>query len=334
VRRQEIPTDSSENSYATSGPEYATPEYWDEVRAAGLPSPWKGALPNVVLLFLTVASIYFVGAKSDMGREGGVRLVLGLMSILMAHEMGHYVAARIYGVNATLPFFIPAPWLPIGPGFSFMPLSFIGTFGALIRIKSPFPDRKALFDIGIAGPLAGFVVALPVLVLGLREATMVPIAELPETTYGLGEPLLFQWAATWLRGDPPPGMVLSPGPLCLAAWFGLLVTALNLMPVGQLDGGHVAYALLRRRAVVVSRLASLVAIGLVVFRPLWIVWTVLLLVLGRRHPPTLADHRPIGRARAVVGVVGMIVFALCFTPSPIMVSWPVFLHALRGLAGH
>ena len=301
------------------------------MRAAGLPSPWKGAWPNVVLFLLTVASIYFVGANSDLGPEGGTRLVLGLMSILLAHEMGHYVAARIYGVNATLPFFIPAPLLPIGPGFTFMPLSFIGTFGALIRIKSPFPDRKALFDIGIAGPLAGFAAALPVLVLGLREATIVPAAELPGTTFALGEPILFQWAAVWLRGELPPGMVLSPGPLCLAAWFGLLVTALNLMPVGQLDGGHVAYALLRRRALLLSRAASLVAIGLVVFRPLWLVWTALLLVLGRRHPPTLADHRPIGRGRAVMGVVGMIVFALCFTPSPIMVSWPAFLHALRGL---
>jgi membrane-associated protease RseP (regulator of RpoE activity) len=330
----ETSTDSSEGSHTTTGPEFASPEYWAEVRAAGLPSPWRGSLPNIVLFFLTIASVYFVGTNFEMGPVGGIRLVLGLMSILLAHEMGHYVACRIYGVNATLPFFIPAPWLPIGPGFAFMPLSFIGTFGALIRIKSPFPDRKALFDIGIAGPLAGFVVAVPVLILGLLEATIVPASEMPAgATYSLGEPLLFQWAMRWVRGELPPGMVLSPGPLCLAAWFGLLVTALNLMPVGQLDGGHVAYALLRRRALPLSRLISVLAVGLVILRPLWLVWTVLLLILGRRHPPTLADHRPVGRGRAVLGVVGLVVFVLCFTPSPILISWGEFLHALRGATG-
>ena len=333
ARPTEPPTDSSDSGYAAgTGPEYASPEYWAEVRAAGLPSPWRGAWPNVVSFILTVVSVYFVGANGDMGSGGGIRLVVGLMSILMAHEMGHYVACRIYGVNATLPFFIPAPWAPIGPGFMWMPLSFIGTFGAVIRIKSPFPDRKVLFDVGIAGPLAGFAVALPVLYLGLREAQIVPITEIPGAI-GLGEPLIFQWAATWLRGDVPAGMALNPGPLCLAAWFGLLVTALNLMPVGQLDGGHVAYALLRRRALPLSRAVSVVALMLVFLRPLWLVWTVLLFVMGRRHPPTLADHRPVGRARAVLGVVAVVVFALCFTPSPILISWGEFLRALRSATG-
>lgn len=281
---------------------------------------------------LTVASIYFVGSTTDMGPMGGVRLVLGLMSILIAHEMGHYVACRIYGVNATLPFFIPAPWAPIGPGAMWMPLSFIGTFGALIRIKSPFPDRKALFDVGIAGPLAGFIAALPVLLLGLREARVVPMGG-DTGGISLGEPLLFRWAAHWVRGDVPAGMTLSLGPLGLAAWFGLLVTALNLMPVGQLDGGHVAYALLRRRAQIVSRLVSLLALVLVVLRPLWLVWTIVLFLLGRRHPPTLADYRPVGRGRAVLGIVAVVVFVLCFTPSPILISWSEFLGALRAAVG-
>ena len=281
---------------------------------------------------LTVISIYFVGSGGDLGPSGGIRLVLGLMSILVAHEMGHYVACRIYGVNATLPFFIPAPWGPFGPGFAWMPLSFIGTFGALIRIKSPFPDRKALFDVGLAGPLAGFLVALPVLVLGLREARIVP-ATGDTAGVSLGEPLLFHWAAYWVRGQVPEGMTLSLGPLGLAAWFGLLVTALNLMPVGQLDGGHVAYALLRKRALSVSRLVSALALVLVVLRPLWLVWTIVLFVLGRRHPPTLADHRPVGRVRGVLGAVALLVFAVCFTPSPILISWSEFLGALRGATG-
>jgi len=287
----------------------------------------------VVSFLLTFVSIYFVGSSGDMGPSGGIRLVAGLMSILVAHEMGHYVACRIYGVNSTLPFFIPAPWAPIGPGLMWMPLSFIGTFGAVIRIKAPFPDRKALFDVGIAGPLAGFVVAVPVLCLGLMEARLVP-AGAEAGGVGLGEPLLFHWAAYLVRGATPDGMTLSLGPLGLAAWFGLLVTALNLMPVGQLDGGHVAYALLRRRALPLSRTVSVLALVLVYLRPLWLVWTVLMILLGRRHPPTLADHRPVGRARAFVGLLGLAVFAVCFTPSPILISWPEFLHALRGLFGH
>src|SRR5262249_45845098 len=267
-----------------------------------------------------------------MGRSGGIRLVLGLLGILMAHEMGHYIACRRYGVNSTLPFFIPAPWGPFGPGFAWVPLSFIGTFGALIRIKSPFPNRKALFDVGIAGPLAGFVASLPVLVLGLYEARVVPAGG-DVGGIGLGEPLIFRGAAWLLRGDVPDGMALSLGPLGLAAWFGLLVTALNLMPVGQLDGGHVSYALLRRRALPLSRVVSLVALVLVWLRPMWLVWTVILLILGRRHPPTLADERPIGRARVWVGVLGFVVFVLCFTPNPILISWADFLRAFHESTG-
>src|SRR5205814_9906269 len=134
---------------------------------------------------------------------------------------------------------------------------------------------EALFDVGIAGPLAGFVVCLPVLVLGIFEARLVPSgAEVGGV--GLGEPLLFQWAATALRGDIPDGMTLSLGPLGLAAWFGLLVTALNLMPVGQLDGGHVVYALMRRRALMVSRVVSVAALVVVWVRPMWLGWTVIL----------------------------------------------------------
>jgi membrane-associated protease RseP (regulator of RpoE activity) len=334
---QERPTDSTDRPYSSTpapeySKEYSTREYWEEVRAAGLPSPWRGAAPNIISFVLTVVSVYFVGSSGDMGRSGGVRLVVGLLSILMAHEMGHYIACRHYGVNATLPFFIPAPWVPMGPGLMWVPLSFIGTFGALIRIKSPFPDRKALFDVGIAGPLAGFVMALPVLVLGLLEARIVPAGG-DTGGIGLGEPLLFRWAAFWLRGDVPDGMALSLGPLGLAAWFGLLVTSLNLMPVGQLDGGHVSYALLRRRALPLSRLVSLVALVLVWLRPMWLVWTIILLLLGRRHPATLADERPVGRGRVWIGLLGLVVFILCFTPNPILISWADFLRAIRESTG-
>jgi membrane-associated protease RseP (regulator of RpoE activity) len=327
-------TEPADTSYApapTPGPEYASPEYWAEVRAAGLPSPWRGALPNFISLVLTVTSIYFVG-RSNWGTTGGIRLVLGLMSILIAHEMGHYLMCRFYRVSSTLPFFIPAPWVPIGPAFAWMPLSFIGTFGAVIRIKSPFPDRKALFDVGIAGPLAGFVVASVVMILGVKGATLAPLADAPEGSL-FGAPLMFQLVTSALSPEPPPGMVLQFGPLTLAAWFGMLVTALNLMPVGQLDGGHVAYAIFRRRSIVLFRFVQAMGLVLLWFSPLWLVWMVVLVVIGKRHPPTLADHRPLGRTRLAIGVVGLAVFALCFTPVPMLISWDGFLTALREATG-
>jgi membrane-associated protease RseP (regulator of RpoE activity) len=267
-----------------------------------------------------------------MGPAGGLRLVLGLMSILMAHEMGHYVACRIYGVSSTLPFFIPAPWAPIGPAFAWMPLSFIGTFGAVIRIKSPFPNRKVLFDVGIAGPLAGFVVACAVMLLAVREATPVPIGDVSDGDM-FGHPLIFELIAQTLRPQAPEGMVFVLGPLGLAAWFGFLVTALNLMPVGQLDGGHVAYALLRRRSLRLSRFVQVMGLVLLWFSPLWLAWMVVMLVIGKRHPPTLADHRPVGRVRVAIGLVGLLVFALCFTPKPLLLSWTTFLNSFRQQLG-
>jgi membrane-associated protease RseP (regulator of RpoE activity) len=235
---------------------------------------------------------------------------------MLTHEMGHYLACRYYGVDASLPFFIPFPF------------HMVGTFGAFIRIRSPFPDRRVLFDVGIAGPLAGFVVCLPVLALGILEARVVP-----ETFggIGLGEPLVFQWATALLRSDVPAGATLAIGPLGMAAWFGLLMTALNLMPIGQLDGGHVVYALVRERAAIVSRVALVASLLLIFMGPSLLFWCVLLLVLSRPHPPTLRDSIPAGRGRIVVGLIGLAVFVLCFTPQPILISWTDFVQAWREL---
>jgi membrane-associated protease RseP (regulator of RpoE activity) len=278
-----------------------TPAPWSWVPPAeGPPSPWREYGTHAVLFVLTAGTVYLAG---------GPLLALGLLTILMSHEMGHYIACRYYGVDATLPFFIPAP------------IGFVGTFGAFIRIRGPIPHRRALFDIGIAGPLAGFVVALPILVLGVFEADLVRSGRSPYAIL-LGDPLVFAWAVEWLRGPAPEGMTYSLGPLGLAAWVGLFVTALNLMPVGQLDGGHVTYALIRRRATLVSRLGLIGCLFLLYHRPTWLVWCLLLLLLGRRpHPPTVYDGLPVGAARIVVGLVGAVVFALCFTPSPIVFTW-------------
>jgi membrane-associated protease RseP (regulator of RpoE activity) len=274
-------------------------------------SSWR----NVLLFALTAGSVYL---------SGGPLMALALLSILTAHEMGHYLMCRRYGVDATLPFFIPFPFP--------WPQPFIGTLGAFIRMRSPIPDRRALMDIGVTGPLAGFVFCLPVLVAGLLEARLVPRVTGPETIT-LGEPLLFQWAARWVLGPIPENQDILIGPVGRAAWFGLFVTALNLMPIGQLDGGHVAYALLRRHYRIVSRLGLAACLVLLYFRPTWLLWTILLLTLGRRHPPTLNDSRPLDATRVAVGILGFAVFAVCFTPSPFVVTWNDFIEAWRVLFG-
>lgn len=286
---------------------------------------WQRWGRNLVLFVLTVVSVFLTAALFVVPGEqtilaldvgAGLRLAGGLLGILVAHEMGHYLACRYYRVDATLPFFIPAPLL-----------SFVGTLGAFIRIRAPIPHRRALFDIGVAGPLAGFAVCLPVLWLGLREARVLTLDPAADGIF-LGEPLLFQWVARLIHGPLPDETTLILGPLGLAAWFGLFVTALNLIPVGQLDGGHVTYALLRRRAHRISRIAWWVCVALVYFGPNWIIWAIILKVLGRRHPPTLNDHIPVGRRRVIVGVVSLVVFVVCFVPNPIIFSWADFFEAV------
>jgi membrane-associated protease RseP (regulator of RpoE activity) len=259
----------------------------------------------------------------------GVALAGGLLSILLAHEMGHYLACRHYRVDATLPQFLPSPWFPVFGLACWRPLSMIGTFGAFIRIRGPIPNRRALFDIGVAGPLAGFLACLPVLWFGVQGAAVRPLT--PDGGIFFGEPLAFQALSRLLHGPIPGDQTLAIGQLGLAAWFGLFVTALNLMPIGQLDGGHVTYALLRERSRLVSRVGSWACVALVVFSPSWILWAIVVRVLGRRHPPTLDDEAPVGRGRAVLGVVALAVFVVCFVPNPVVVSWRDFFDGAREL---
>lgn len=283
--------------------------------AAPLPLPSRSAVLRSLWLFLlTFLSVYVTG---------GLSMAVGLLSILLAHEMGHYLAARHYRVDASLPYFIPAPFLTLA-----------GTLGAFIRLRAPIPHRRALFDIGVAGPLAGFLVCVPVLLLGVQQSSWLPAAAQAGRNYlTLGEPLLFQWAVLWLKGPEPAGSFLDLGPLAFAAWFGLLVTALNLIPVAQLDGGHLTYAMAPRWARAVSQVGLVVCILLVYRRPSWLVWTVLLLVLGRRrHPPTLRDGAPLGWPRVLLGWLAFAIFAGSFTPDPIITSWGDFAGALRELS--
>jgi membrane-associated protease RseP (regulator of RpoE activity) len=201
-----------------------------------------------------------------------------------------------------------------------VPLPLTGTAGAFIRIREPITTKPALFDIGIAGPIAGFVVAVPALFLGLSLSRVV---DLPADFSGLslGEPLLFQWAARLVWGAVPDHQSINLHPMAFAAWFGLLATALNLFPIGQFDGGHIAYAALGRRSSVVTVATVGAAVGLSFYSSSWIVWTAvavgLLFAFGWRHPRTWDEDAPLDRRRLWLALLALVIFAICFTPAPI-----------------
>lgn len=241
----------------------------------------------------------------------GALFAVALLAILLAHEFGHYIACRRHGVNATLPFFIPAP-----------PLFLAGTFGAFIKIRSPIPTRQALFDIGIAGPLAGFVVAVPIAFVGILTLQPAP----PITGDGViavfNDPLLFRIFAKVLGVELTN---VASNPFYLAAWIGLLVTSLNLMPVGQLDGGHGTYALFGARSHKwIGRTAFIVMSALAVLGWFWhgspsgFLYSVLLGVMLRlRHPRVGTEGEKLDRPRVVVAAITLAVFILSFLPFPI-----------------
>jgi membrane-associated protease RseP (regulator of RpoE activity) len=212
---------------------------------------------------------------------------------------------------ATRPYFLPVPPIP------FM----TGTLGAFIRIKSRIPDKVALFDIGIAGPIAGFVVAVPLLFVGLALSRVDRLPDDSSMLIELGEPLLFRGAAWLIWGDVASGYSINMHPMAFAAWFGLLATALNLFPISQLDGGHIAYAVFGRRSTIVTFIMIGVAIGLTFVSSSWILWTaltvVMIAVMGPHHPPTLDDDRSLDSGRLLLAAVALVMLILCFTPAPI-----------------
>ncbi len=241
----------------------------------------------------------------------GLWYSLAILAILGCHELGHYVACLRYNVIATRPYFLPVP-----------PFPFItGTLGAFIRIRTRIPNKVALFDIAFAGPIAGFLVAVPLLFVGLALSRIDRLPEETSTLVELGEPLLFRFAAWLIWGDVASGYSINMHPMAFAAWFGLLATALNLFPMSQLDGGHIAYAVFGRRSTVITFMTIAVAIGLTFISSGWIVWTALMigliLMVGPHHPPTLDDEPEIGRARLVLAAVALGMLIVCFTPAPI-----------------
>ncbi|MET0515430.1 MAG: site-2 protease family protein [Nitrospiraceae bacterium] len=237
----------------------------------------------------------------------GIPFSATLLTILVTHELGHYALSRVHRTPASLPLFIP--------GFP----QLVGTFGAIIRMRGPIKSRKALFDIGVSGPLAGFAVAVVALVVGLYLSRVVVDVGLPDT-YRLGGSLLLD-AFVWLFiGTIPVGHVIDLHPIASAAWFGLFITSLNLIPIGQLDGGHVAYALWgdRQRTVAFSLLPLLFLLGFAGW-PGWFVWIAMAGLLGFGHPPIIDPEAALGSRRIWLGRLTILIFILTFSPIPISV---------------
>lgn len=280
---------------------------------------------HLLLFLVTVVTTLYAGLEGEFGGEmpklltvlrnpllllQGLPFAATLLSILTVHELGHYFTARHYGIRVSLPYFIPAP---VG----------LGTFGAFIKMQSPVTDRRALFDVGASGPLAGLVLALPALFIGLSRSQVLPLHQIPrgEPELVLGPSLLFTVALQLVFGHLPADQTIALSPVALAAWFGLFVTALNLLPMGQLDGGHIAYALLGRRhqLVGVLTIGILFALGGVFQQFVWLFWALLGLALGLRHPPPLDDLTPLDPGRRVVGILSFLLFLSLFTPFPFLV---------------
>src|SRR5262245_57525379 len=278
----------------------------------------RGPLLNIVLFATTFVTTSMAGAIwagtnpfSDLGNiRAGFPFSVTLLTILLVHEFGHYTLARRHRVRVTLPYFIPAPPL------------FIGTFGAFIRMKSPPPNRRALFDVGAAGPWAGLAVAIPAVLIGLRLSEVRPLG-LGEGGLVLGDSILFRLLTRLALGASPDNVTILLHPIALAGWFGLFVTFLNLLPVGQLDGGHVAYALFGRWHRAISRLFVVViaVLGFAGWQG-WFVWVVLVMVIGVDHPPTRDPVTPLDRRRQLAAWLTIGAFVLTFMSEPIAVSSP------------
>lgn len=234
----------------------------------------------------------------------GLPFSLTLLTILLAHEFGHYVACRFYRVDASLPYFLPGP--PV-----------MGTFGAFIRMRSAIYSKRVLFDIGIAGPLAGFIFLLPALAVGLAFSKVIPgIAH--DGSFRFGVPAL-QWLLQHAIFPGVSSADLYLHPVARAAWIGIVATALNLLPIGQLDGGHILYSFVGARHRVISKIFVILLVPMAVFWPAWLLWAVVLFFLGRRHP-VIYDSSELGAGRTRLGWLALAIFVLCFTLAPVSPS--------------
>ncbi len=295
----EAQSQHSENASASQSPE----SFAADAMRQRLRQRIRRMFPIAALLFLlTCASTWAVG---------GPEYATAVMGILLAHELGHYVQTLYHRVPASPPLFIPMPFVPFG------------TMGAVIVQGSGFADRRALFDIAISGPLAGLIVAIPVAWYGLQTSEIVEVTA-ESTAMIWGDPLILEWLIELKHGPLAENQEVVLNPLLFAGWVGIFITALNLMPIGQLDGGHIMYTLIGRHS-------HLVANGVILGAFLWMIYTLdiayalmvgLLIMFGTRHPPTADDSARIGPVRAVLGVLTLAFVVIGFTPRPLTIHQP------------
>jgi membrane-associated protease RseP (regulator of RpoE activity) len=289
-----------------------------ELTAGDLGTRRRRVVLPVLLFVATCGSTFFAGAlnwnpalyaaNNAIGRElaanwsDGLIYMAAVIGILLTHEMGHFLQTLRYRVHASLPFFIPVP------------IIFTGTMGAVIGMEGSRADRKQLFDIGISGPLAGLLVALPIIWFGIKNATVMQ----GDADVILGDPLIFKMMTYYLRDDIAPNAILDvkSHPLLMAGWVGMLITGLNMLPISQLDGGHVIYGLWGRRSRIVARSIMILAILYVVLGAHynWTLMLVLVIMLGVDHPPTRDDNVSLGWWRRILGLLSLSIPILCFTP--------------------
>ncbi|MEK6682412.1 MAG: site-2 protease family protein [Nitrospirota bacterium] len=268
---------------------------------------------HILLFILTFFSTLIAGAMFQKGIDifkeplriyEGLPFSLSLMTILLGHELSHYFASKKHHTEATLPYFIPAP------------ITLIGTFGAFIKMKSPIQTRSALIDIGASGPIAGFILSVIASIIGLSYSTVVAATD-TKGALGLGNSVLFSLLTHTIIGVTPDSQDILLHPIAFAGWIGLFVTALNLIPVGQLDGGHIVYAFIGER----HRLVSKVIVGVLFFFGIffwegWLIWGGLMIVFGLRHPPVIYWETPLDRKRRLIGFLALIIFIITFIPAP------------------
>ncbi|MBI5959949.1 MAG: site-2 protease family protein [Chloroflexi bacterium] len=271
--------------------------------------------PNLVLLLLTILSLLYVGAAQEAGMHDSTDIelwrgwpyALSLLLILGSHELGHYFAARYHHVNVTLPYFIP------------LPFGFFGTLGAFIQLREPMRNRKILFDIGVAGPLAGLIVAVPILLIGLATSDLEPlptedyILEGNSLTYAVSKFAIFgEWLPTGTKD-------VFINQLAKAGWTGLMITGLNLIPLGQLDGGHVVFTLLGRKVQYLYLPVVSIFLLLAFYNAMWFPWTLLLFFFGRVYAVPLDTVTPLDSRRRWLGYAALVIFVLVFVPNPLQI---------------
>lgn len=280
--------------------------------------PWV----NIILFILTVCSTMIGGAGLEgidvLGNpqilwqnplpviRAGIPFSFALLGILLFHEFGHYIFSRKNGVKVSLPYFVPFP-------------NFIGTMGAVIRSKSPFINRRQLLEVGAAGPLAGMIVAIPLVIWGMAHPKFIPEPTSNLGMVNLGSSLLFGFIDKLVAPLPPPGFIAIIHPVAFAGWVGFLVTMLNLMPISQFDGGHILYAMFGKIQHKLAYIFMAILVALSFYWVGWLIWIAFGLLLRPNHPPTVLDDIPLERKHKIIGYICILLFILCFMPTPISI---------------